>query len=257
MRASRKFLARLRSLDSPFTREQVQAQFPELQSSSVSVYLSHAKRAGLIEQIGLGRYRHEDPTRKEALPPSVSAVMKRVRAELLPSVLEQLIVWSDDSLAPFVHDGFAKPFVVIEGGAKAIEAVTRVVRDQRVTCVRNYDQLGRQIWAQDEPDHVFLLTTKRAEATVLLADGFRVPTLGRLLLPVLHMPALLPDTALNLLSDPTAHLGQTIDALPSRKATIRLGVFLGWLLNEAPDHRAVTQLDRLLPEGFARWRARS
>ncbi len=253
MRAPQKFLSRLRSLSSPFTTEQVQAEFRHLSASTISVYLSLAHRAGVIEQVGVRRYRRADVGKGLTLAPSVAAIANRLRGELLSSVLEQLIVWSDDNLAPFVHDGFAKPFVVIEGGAAAVQAVTRVLRDRSLSTVRNYDDLGVRIWAEDHADQVFLMTTKRFEATQLVAEGFRVPTLGRLLIPLLHMAALLPDAALTLLADPAADLSHTLEALPTKRATLRLGAFLAWARLKAPEHRVAVQAERLLPESFARW----
>lgn len=237
----------------PFTRTQVEDSVPDLQPSTVSVYLSLAKRAGIIEQVGIGRYRRTQPEVRASLSPAVNAVATRLRAELLPSALEQLTVWGEDSLAPFVHDGFARPFVVLEGSSKALEAASRALRGHRASSVRNHDDLGKELWAEDEDAEVFLLTSKRSEGTVLLADGFRVPTLGRLLIATLHMPALLPDAALNLLAAPELDLTHTIDALPSRRATLRLGAFLGWLLSQHPEHPGSRQAADLLPEGFSAW----
>ena len=203
--------------------------------------------------MGLKRYRHgEGSAPQDPLPPMVESMAQVLRAELMPSALERLVLWSDDDVAPFVSDGFPVPFGVVEGGATSLVAAAGILeRAHRTAVVRNHDELGRRVW--EEPADVFLLPSRRMDSTRLLSQGFRVPTLGRLLIPLLHMPAILPGAAVELLSNPRADLRETVRALPSKRAALRLGGFLAWLLEKYPEHRIHPQAERLLPTRMESW----
>lgn len=184
--------------------------------------------------------------------------MARARGELLPTMFEQMVVWTDESLAPFVHDAFAVPFVVIEGARRTIEVVDRVLaREFWAVRIRSLDDLGRRLWEVDPRSRslppVFLHANSRLHGTRPSVHGFQVPTLGRLLLSVLHFPALLPDAALRIMEARTVKLRDGLDAASSKRAAMRLGAFLAWTHMRYPSHPLRPQLEQLIPPGVIGW----
>lgn len=248
------FLARIRELDSPFTTQDVEELFPDLKSSSVRVYLSHAVNAGLLEQTGFKRFRHADrPDEGRPLPPLTKEVVETLRSEFMPSAFEQLVIWSDDALAPFVHDAFPEPFVVVEGSKQSIKTAERVLESNLTTAVvRGRQSLGESIWnsagSGGPPTEVFLVESARLQGTRPSAHGFQAPTVGRLAAVVLQMPALLPDTVLRMMESPDFDLDDALTAAPSKRKAVQLGAFLQWILDHRPDHPIREQAHDLIPE---------
>ena len=253
-RPPQSFVSRLRELDSPFTREQVEALFEDLSRSSISVYLSHAARAGLIEQVGSKRFRNAKRTDQgRPLTHLTSTVVDRLRSELMPSAFELLVVWDDEALAPFLDDAFPEPFVVIEGSKRTLQTAERILESEfDIDVVRGKQRLGESLWGiQDRrwpSAQVFLLPSSRLHATKPSVHGFQVPTLNRLLVTVLQLPALLPETALRMMESPEFSVQQALAASPSKKAAAQLGAFLAWTLSRYPTHPVGKQAERLLPE---------
>lgn len=248
------FLARIRELDSPFTTQEVEQLFPDLKSSSVRVYLSHAVKAGLLEQTGFKRFRHGDrPEEDRPLSPLTQEVVETLQSEFMPSAFEQLIIWSDDVLAPFVHNAFPEPFVVVEGSKQSIETAKRALASHLITeVVRGRQSLGKSIWDSpedgDPPIEVFLVESGRLQGTRPSAHGFQVPTVGRLAAVVLQMPALLPDAVLRMMESPDFELDDVLAAAPSKRKAVQLGAFLQWSLEHRPDHPIGEQAHDLIPE---------
>lgn len=249
------FLARLRELKSPFTTEQAEALFPDLAPGSVRVYLSHATGAGLVEQVGFKQFRHaKRPGEAPPLPRLTSKVVARLRSELMPSAFEQLVLWDDGALAPFVHDAFPEPFVVVEGNKRAVSAAERVLAPSfSVEAVRGKQSLGERLWGAPESGRrpqVFLVETARLHATRPSAHGFQVPTVGRLLVTVLQVPALFPEALLRMMESPDFRVQHAIDAAPSKRVAAGLGAFLAWTLSRHPDHPVRSQAERLFPRAL-------
>ncbi len=253
------FLNRLRRLDSPFTTEQVEELFEDLKPSSIRVYLSHAARAGLIEQVGFKHFRHAERLREgRPLPHLTAEVVDRLRSEIMPSAFEQLVVWGEEALAPFVHDAFPEPFVVIESGKRSIAAAERILEPGfEIEVLRSKQSLGDSLWGMHDrrwpPAQVFLVPSGRLHATRPSAHGFQVPTLSRLLVTVLKLPALLPETPLRMMESPEFSVKDALAASPSKKAAAQLGAFLAWTLSHYPDHPVRPQAEDLLHEVLRAW----
>lgn len=253
-RPPQRFLARIRELDSPFTTQEVEELFPDLKSSSVRVYLSHAVNAGLLEQMGFKRFRHADrPNEGRPLAPLTGEVVEILQSEFMPSAFEQLVIWSDDALAPFVHDAFPEPFVVVEGSKQSIQTAKRALEPHLTTeVVRGRQSLGKSIWNSAElggpPTDVFLVESARLQGTRPSAHGFQVPTIGRLAAIALQMPALLPDAVLRMMESPEFDLNDFLAAAPSKRKAVQLGAFLQWTLEHRPNHPIREQAHDLIPE---------
>lgn len=253
-RPPQRFLSRVRELDSPFTTQDVEELFPDLKPSSVRVYLSHAVNAGLLEQIGFKRFRHADrPDEARPLPPLTREVVGTLRSELMPSAFEQLVIWSDDTLAHFVHDAFPEPFVVVEGSKQSIGAAERSLASRLTTeVVRGRQSLGHSIWTSADrrgpPTEAFLVESARLQGTRPSAHGFQVPTVGRLAAVVLQMPALVPDAVLRMMESPEFDLDDFLAAAPSKRKAVELGAFLQWTLEHRPNHPIRDQAHDLIPD---------
>lgn len=255
-RPPQKFLSRIRELESPFTTEQVEEHFPGLKPSSVRVYLSHAVKAGLLEQTGFKRFRHaQRPQEKRLLSSLEDEIIERLRSELMPSAFEQLVIWSDALLAPFVDDAFLEPFVVVEGSKRSIEAARRTLEADRETkVVRGRQSLGRTIWASADdagaPAEVFLVESARLQGTRPSAHGFQVPTVGRLASVVLQMPQLMPDALLRMMESPDFDVDDVLAAASSKRKALQLGAFLQWAVEHHPNHTIREEAQALLPEAL-------
>jgi len=251
------FLASLRDMQSPFTPEQVEKKHPRLNPASISVYLSHASRAGLIERIGPRVFRTVEPKDTgRPLSGLVAKVVKRLRGVILPSAMEQLVVWSDEDLALFVHDAIMQPFVVIEGPTRTLHTIHDVLASEfKTDLVHNRHLLGQRLWKSHQaPDSmVFLVSGGRLHGTRPSAHGFQIPKVGRLLVNALQVPALLPDTALRLMQAPEFDVRDAVEAAPSKQAAAQLGAFLAWTLLRHPGHPALEKAERLLPSDMEMW----
>lgn len=255
-RPPQKFLSRIRELESPFTTEQVEECFPDLKASSVRVYLSHAVKAGLLQQTGFKRFHHaKRPEKERPLTPLEDEIVERLRSELMPSAFEQLVIWSDALLAPFVHDAFLDAFIVVEGSKQSIKAAKRTLEaDLETKVVKGRQSLGKSIWASadgtDAPAKVILVESARLQGTRPSAHGFQVPTVGRLASAILQMPQLMPDTILRMMESPDFDIDDTLAAAPSKRKAVQLGAFLQWAIEHHPDHPIRDEARDLLPDAL-------
>ena len=247
------FLAGLRDLHETFTTKQAQVRFAErLRPSSVAVYLSHAASSGILTQVGTSTFRFAEPVQATSLPPGERGVIiAKLRAELTPTAFSELVVWSDQDLAPFLEDSLPDTFFVFEGGPRLMKATGRALRgDFRTISVRSYRQLVARLWEDVDHDDrtiAFLHTDSRVHGTMPSPYGFRVPTLGRILVAMLFMPSMLPEAANSLMRSPNFNLDDGIAATPSKKLAFCLGALVGTTVANDPEHPIRKDLVRLLP----------
>ena len=218
----------------------------------MSVYLSHARRAGLIEQVAFKTFVHVEPEERPRLSQVALEVIDLLRPSLLPSALEQLSIWTDEDLAPFSHDAFVNPFIVIEGPRDVLRTIHDLVSPHEgVAMVPSIRRLGDALWSPRFPGaRVFLVPVSRLEGTKPTTMGFNVPKLERLLAVVLTMPPLMPEAALTLMSRPEFRLSRAWHAIPSRRTAVVLGALLQWIREHQPSHLVLGQVE----EEFGEWR---
>lgn len=256
-RAPTRFVAQLQALESPFSARDVEGLFPKLRPSSVSVYLSHAVKSGLIAQVGVKKFAHAQPSERSAqLPKFARDLMGRLRRRILPAAFSQLVVWTNESLAPFTHDAFPDPFLVIEGPRDVLATIQTTLDDDAVAWVhvRGRSDLGRQLWDRKSSRvRVFLVNSAQLDGTKPSMMGFQVPTISRLFVSVLGMPPLMPETALDVMAHPEFDLEEAIRATPSRRSAATLGAFLGWVRDTHPKHPASGRINEFMHAVHGEW----
>lgn len=252
-----RFLSQLQALESPFTTDQVQERLPKLRPSSISVYLSHAAKAGLIEQVGTKTFVHARP--KEApsrLPMFAHQTIDRMRGRILPVGLAQLTIWSSDNISAFTEDSIPDPFLVIEGPRDVLRTIRGILDEEDVPVVeaRSRSELARRAWHPDRGRaRIFLVHSKQLDATRPSGMGFQVPTISRLLVTALEVPSLVPRAALEIMAHPEFDLDEAIRAAPSKKSAALLGAFFARVRDEHPAHPAVRQINRFLHHSREGW----
>lgn len=180
----RTFRTGIQRLTETFSEQDAQAAFPELNGSSVAVYLSHLVRDGDIERLGPKRYRlaRQEPT--GTLSPTAHEAAALLGKRLLHSAMESCVLFSSDDYQPFLHDEIMAPFVVLlapeETHDTARAALEPTFSVWRATA---RSRPGRQIQFRHSlsirPD-VNLFPNNDLRGTERTPDQARAPTLERL-----------------------------------------------------------------------------
>jgi hypothetical protein len=201
------FVEAVHALGEEFRLDDVRAKFPGLAPTTISVYLSQMVSAGQLATIGRGAgrtFRRETSIQAGLGPPAVlrgasHRIASLLRKALLPTVLDRVIVWGDDALAPYLHDEMAQGFTVVEAPHPLQDSVFEAL-DGRAIPVRNHSALPDLLWhprlSRDRT--VYLLPQSSLKGTERTNVGVRTIKPERLLVDVLRMEPLLPDVALRL-----------------------------------------------------------
>lgn len=242
------FLRGLHQVDSPFTTEEVQEIFPNLKPSSVGVYLSLATSVGLVEQVGVKKFRlAERPTHPGRLSELPNRVISLLRGNMFPADFERLVVWGDDELAPFMHDTFMEQFLVIEVQRSIIKTIEGVLsRKIETEIVPRRSALGDRLWSSKAK--VFLVPRSDLHGTRPSGHGFQRPTSSRLFVWVSQIPSLVRECAEQLMRMPDFDLNEALLASPSKKIAARVGILAMEILRSNPDHPANEQMNKLISE---------
>jgi hypothetical protein len=250
------FLDVLKRLPESFHWKEAHEAAPLLKSSSIRSYLSQAADAGLVEPIGRGRYkRTEPPEQPRPLSPLHEDILGSLKNRILPSALDRTVMWSNEDLAPFLHDAILDPFLVIEAPKHTLPTLKgQLELKRRLKVLPARAELGKHLWSHEiNPPEIFLVASNTLKGTRPSGHGFQSPTPGRLLAIVLQVPALLPDTALQILESPGIKVSDAIHASPSKHTAAKLGALLAWIKINRPNHPVLAQAERFLPERMEAW----
>lgn len=244
------FIQGIRQLPRRFRRDDVVAAFPDLKESTIIVYLSLLTKAGLLERRGPRSFeRFSEATAEVDLPKHLRRLAGALEGKLLPSARSRLVAWGNEDLAPFLHDAVMDPFIVLEAPGEVHDTLKQALRDWAVHVVDNRPRLGTVIWhntnaARDWPD-VFLVPNTSLRGTRTTEAGIRIPIPERLLLDVLHMPAM--EAALEILRVPDLDPGRVLSIAGERGRSAEAASFLTWAAIKFPDLPASKRLQERFP----------
>lgn len=250
------FVRSIRHIGDRFSRADVQAAFPDLAPSTLSVYLSQAVQSGLLERIGTREYAV--PVAQEigsVLPQHAEKVVGRLGEVLPPSAMQQVLVWSNEDFSKYSHDAIMEPFVVVEARKPLAEKIRDALDHSFwVVPAKSRMDLGARIdnadWKWGAPEHVFVLGAA-TQAAIPSTRGFMVPRPGHLLATLVYMPEWMDDIAPMILEQDERTLRDAVGALGSRKGAIWFGAYLERFRLRYHDHPAVPAIEALL--GDSRW----
>lgn len=247
------FRERLARLPAAFSLDQVRATGPGLTDSSIKVYLSQLVSAGELRRIGPALFERAQanrpgPVEDRALRP----VIQRLRGALLPGAFHRVVAWSDESLAPFVHDALVEPFVVVEAPNAVIDTITQaLLHDWALRSAKWRTRLGTMLWDRPRSVHgrpdVFLVPNSSLDGTRPAPGGIRIPRLERLLSDVLAFKPLFPDTPLRMLESPGFDVHEALRLAGRRGNTAQVASFLTWAALQPHRRRLLEELQVEFP----------
>jgi hypothetical protein len=240
------FVDAIQALGEEFRLDDVRAQFPNLAPTTISVYLSQMVSAGQLATIGRGagrRFRRETSIQTELGPPAVlrgasHRIASLLRKALLPTVLDRVIVWGEDALAPYLHDEMAQGFTVVEVPHPLHESVFEALEGRAIP-VRNHSTLADLLWhprlSRDRT--VFLVPQSSLKGTERTNVGVRTIKPERLLVDVLRMEPLLPDAALRLVQPDSFDVRKALAIAAHHGQSAPVASFLTYAALKTPNTR--------------------
>lgn len=241
------FILGLNRLPGRFTRREVISAFPNLKESSLTVYLSLLTRSGHLRRVGIREFEKSTPEGTQKTDPQVRRVARTLENRVARSALTRCVAWSDHALAPFIHDAFAQPFVVLEVPRTILTTVEESlepgwtvhrVRDRR-GLAREF--LGKGAARPNEPD-VFVLANTDLRGTTPTKEGLRVPSLERLFVESLRFQPKNPDIPLRMLEVPAFDAREALRIAAGRGETAATASFLTWAAIRRPDLAALHEV---------------
>ncbi len=241
------FLLGLNRLPARFTRDQVVGAFPALKESSITVYLSLLTRSGHLRRIDVREFEKSTPEGTQNLDPQVRRVARSLGNRIAESALTRCVAWSDQTLAPFTHDAFAEPFVVLEVPRTILPTVEDSLdRNWTVHTVRERKSFAREFLGSDAArpgrPEVFVLANSDLRGTIPTTEGVRLPSLERLFVEAIQFGLNSPDTPLRILEAPTFDTREALHIAGGRGETAATASFLTWAALRNPDLPALREV---------------
>lgn len=217
-----------------FTREDVWAAVPGLHEKTVNVYLSNLTGEGVIARVAPNTFERLEPTTIHELRPGLQPVVAVLQGKMLPSLLQRVIVWGEEDLAPFTHDAIVVPFTVVEAPPQATDTLRSLLDSQfKVEPVRGRARLAPTVWelggkASPNQPSVFLVGNTDLLGTWPAEGGVRIPKPERLFVDLLGFTALVPEAPLRILQLPSFDVQLALRIAGQRSETAPIASFLTW-----------------------------
>lgn len=232
------FLDNLHRLPPRFLREDAIRAFPHLHEKSVSVYLSHLVQNGVLRRVGPKEFEKAPPPEPGQADPALRPIVRALTGRVMPGVLQRVVAWSDETVAPLLHDAIVEPFIVLETPPAAAEAITSALSNHwAIRTAKIRARLGTILWdsprsVRDRPD-VFLIPNTSLQGTIP-RGGIRAPIPERTFNDLLALPPLQPGAALRLLENPQFDVELALRVAGSRGQTALAASFLTWAAMKIP-----------------------